>query len=330
MEHGATLTPAPRISVFRLAWKNPGFVLFSTGWTAAVALIFFVSLPPTIKQWGTWRYTETRGEITHSAVQVERDESTQYALDVLYTYSVDHKVYIGDVLKYDANASKDQARVNALLARFAEGKTVPVYYDPHAPGEAVLVRGEVALRGFTFAIVFAVTVVGFCIGTWQAIRFHCSAAPAAALPIARRRGVLRVEIFEQTAVLATIIWGLLCFCIFALGYWVNGSDTSNDWIVLLLQLLAPLPLFLMVSAAVPTLALDERARMLSVSNGGKLIASCPYDAVRALWLRGRSELQARWSFRASGASREVGFGTSSCWRHWRRSALVACAQAKQA
>jgi hypothetical protein len=65
-----------------------------------------------------------------------------WTVQVAYAYSVDGKPQQGSVIHLGGFPSYDsEAEARALQARFAEGATVPVFYDPAEPANAVLEPG---------------------------------------------------------------------------------------------------------------------------------------------------------------------------------------------
>jgi Protein of unknown function (DUF3592) len=63
-----------------------------------------------------------------------------YDLIVLYAYIVNGHQYTSNSLHFGPSSRKDWNSVQKDILRYAPGKTVSVYYNPHKPSDAVLDR----------------------------------------------------------------------------------------------------------------------------------------------------------------------------------------------
>lgn len=70
-------------------------------------------------------------------------EHRQVRQNVAYRYSVEGKSYTGTRIGFGEIQTSNAAWLRRRLRGWAEGSSVRVYYDPQAPGEAVLQRRPV-------------------------------------------------------------------------------------------------------------------------------------------------------------------------------------------
>ncbi|MEO5721122.1 MAG: DUF3592 domain-containing protein [Chthoniobacterales bacterium] len=110
-----------------------------------LALIFFIAFPFLLwKAWQTHQtakasaaWPTTEGTIT----KVERFKRLFRSLPrVAYTYSVGEKNYASERISFVAGYRPKE--VDEVLSRYTVGQTVPVYYPPERPTEAVLQPGS--------------------------------------------------------------------------------------------------------------------------------------------------------------------------------------------
>jgi hypothetical protein len=66
---------------------------------------------------------------------------TVWEVNVSYEYSVANEVYRGNKIWFDGSGTLSRTKAEEIADRFAEGRTVPVFYNPADPGDAVLVPG---------------------------------------------------------------------------------------------------------------------------------------------------------------------------------------------
>lgn len=100
-------------------------------------------------------YPSTQGTITHSEIHKERrNKSTDYTFMVRYTYQVGGQSYTGSRYCYGGSTYMVLGLAEDLKQRFPVGSHPPVYYNPKAPQDAVLLTGPqspdlLALLGMT-------------------------------------------------------------------------------------------------------------------------------------------------------------------------------------
>lgn len=110
-----------------------------------LALIFFIAFPFLL--WKAWQnhqtakasvaWPTTEGTIT----KVERFKRLfRWLPRVAYTYSVGEKSYASERISFAAGYRPKE--VDEVLNRYAVGQSVPVYYPPTKPAEAVLQPGS--------------------------------------------------------------------------------------------------------------------------------------------------------------------------------------------
>lgn len=94
------------------------------------------------KNWPT-----VQGKVVNSRVttSVSRDSdgdlSTTYGAEIDYRYEVDGYEYSGDRRSFADYSSSNKRRAEKIVARFASGADVPVYYSPDDPQKSVLEPG---------------------------------------------------------------------------------------------------------------------------------------------------------------------------------------------
>jgi hypothetical protein len=116
------------------------------------------------------------GRITRSELEKDSDsDGTSYRLDIRYTYEVrgieyyGHRAYFGD---REWSPRADEPR--DMVGRYEVGKTVPIYFDPASPGQAVLIRGDktgVHLSGNRAVFGVAIGAVFFAAFLWKLVVF---------------------------------------------------------------------------------------------------------------------------------------------------------------
>jgi Protein of unknown function (DUF3592) len=97
------------------------------------------------------RWSKTTGEVLES--NLEEDSDGWYP-HVRYEYTVGRKRYASERLYFYAVNGSTKRDAKKHLSPYAVGKTVPIYYDPVKPEEAVLNRHVPLWRHF-FLLFFA-------------------------------------------------------------------------------------------------------------------------------------------------------------------------------
>ena len=69
------------------------------------------------------------------------DRSTTYGAEISYSYDIDGYEYRGNRRSFADYSSSNRRRAEKIIARFAPGVDVPVYYNPEDPEKSVLEPG---------------------------------------------------------------------------------------------------------------------------------------------------------------------------------------------
>jgi hypothetical protein len=120
-------------------------------------------------EWSTTQGRVLRSQIATEAVRAHASDvhpRTLYTLEVVYRYEVDGRSFTGDRVSNDepgetldfGESREPSAALRGHLARYPQGATVTVHYDPADPARSVLeLRGNSAKFG---ALAFAVLLLG--------------------------------------------------------------------------------------------------------------------------------------------------------------------------
>jgi len=92
-------------------------------------------------------------KVSHSAI-VSSEERANSSVDLRYSYRVAGKDYEAARVRFGGRASLTSMAADAMAARYPQGASVDVYYDPKAPSRAVLEPGNSSNK--TGLIVFLV------------------------------------------------------------------------------------------------------------------------------------------------------------------------------
>ncbi|NNB85025.1 DUF3592 domain-containing protein [Corallococcus exiguus] len=110
--------------------------------TAGMLTVDFFVVSTAVLQAQSTSWPTVQGTITRSEVETVRsNKSTTYRLKLAYTYSVDGQSHEGGKRRLYAWSTGDLEPVEALVTRYPVGATIPVYYRPAQPSEAVLQPG---------------------------------------------------------------------------------------------------------------------------------------------------------------------------------------------
>ena len=69
------------------------------------------------------------------------DRSTTYGAEISYSYDIDGYEYSGHRRSFSDFSSSNRRRAEKIVARYAPGTNMPVYYRPDDPEESVLEPG---------------------------------------------------------------------------------------------------------------------------------------------------------------------------------------------
>jgi hypothetical protein len=136
----ATSGPGAAAEYLPNARAHPGVVIFATVFGLFLLLLFRASLKST-RETATWPVV--RGTVTESTI--ERIEKTKRGgIQVTWTPAVEYRYRVGDVdytsrqIKLGVVVSASQGYARKVAARYPQGSTVEVRYDPNNPGSAAL------------------------------------------------------------------------------------------------------------------------------------------------------------------------------------------------
>ena len=101
---------------------------------------------------------------------------------VTYSYAVDGRSYVGDVLRTDGYDYSSRSGANAKLDEYPVGSAVDVRYDPHDPSRSVLEPGVGGRWWYGAGIGSALGIGGmylliFCIRDYWELRLPSSSMP---------------------------------------------------------------------------------------------------------------------------------------------------------
>lgn len=141
--------------------KMLGLIFALTG-----ALVFyFFGFPPLKYGYESKSWPKTTGTITLSEVESWMKEgNSQYSVRINYSYSVDGKKYNSSKVNTGGSYSgSSMSKAKEIVAKFNEGKTVDVFYDPEIPDSAALNPGiqgkDIAVASFSLLFFFVGMVV---------------------------------------------------------------------------------------------------------------------------------------------------------------------------
>lgn len=104
------------------------------------------------------RWPQVQGRVLRSFVLVQTDSEGGRSTkpQVEYEYVVEGATYRGTRLRYGQTGSWSQKQAERVIAPFQAGASVPVFFDPLKPRDAVLIPGTswgnaaIALSGIVF------------------------------------------------------------------------------------------------------------------------------------------------------------------------------------
>jgi Protein of unknown function (DUF3592) len=88
--------------------------------------------------WPTAQGKVTSSHVSHTT---DSDGGDSYSPSVRYEYQADDRRYANNTIKFGENSYNSFDEAQVYVARYPEGATVTVYYDPGKPGRSVLEPG---------------------------------------------------------------------------------------------------------------------------------------------------------------------------------------------
>ncbi len=86
-------------------------------------------------------WPQVMGTITKAEILLDRGpDSSGYSIVVLYDYTVDGVRHTGKRIGFSQRSTSRKKRAQERLDRYPVNSTVPVFFDPANPTDAVLVR----------------------------------------------------------------------------------------------------------------------------------------------------------------------------------------------
>ncbi|WNG62157.1 DUF3592 domain-containing protein [Archangium gephyra] len=230
------------------------------------------------------------GTITRSQV-VSSDDT--YGFEARYAYSVGGQAYEGSRSSHGEWSSSNRGRVEDLARRFPVGASVPVFYDPESPGDAVLITGVDGM--YLFLLLF---MTPFNMVMLMGVRHVLRSGEEGRLGVFKRAGRVHVRLTDEMSPLAvaTIAVGGASFVsIFVLGIVMSLYPSLVaavlTWVaVIATGVICARRQHAKLAALDSDLILDERNQMLSLparDGRGKRL-SVPWSKVKSVFLDKRT------------------------------------------
>lgn len=142
-------------------------LFFALFWTSIVGLFDVVIGAALVAGLRSQSFASTDGVVTASEVRMtDGSRSSNYDVDIHYTYQVDGQKFEGSRYGYAQFASSDSEWTRRVVAQNPKGASVRVHYDPANPAESVLVPGieSSGLFMLMFMTPFNVVMLGLWYG----------------------------------------------------------------------------------------------------------------------------------------------------------------------
>jgi len=206
-------------------------LIFGTFWTAIVLGFDAFIIYSMVRQGATADWPSTTGRVLRSEIASHDDgDGTTYSAEIEYEYEVGGRRYESDRIRFAGfTSTSDRDFVERTVSRAPVGGSVPVYYNPEDPSEAVLTSG-VAGEDF-FIILFLTPFNVIMLGLWmlggEAVSYALRRPPAGGAPIMRRGERVHVRLPRISPTFAAGLVALLIsfVSIFIVGFLI-GSDPS--------------------------------------------------------------------------------------------------------
>ncbi|SEK38054.1 Protein of unknown function [Stigmatella aurantiaca] len=140
-------------------------LVFVLPWTAITGAADYFAISSMARQVQSANWPSVQGTLIRSEVEAVRsNKSTTYGLKVAYTYSVDGQRYEGSRYRFAAWRSGDAGYAEELVVRYPLGTSIPVYYRPGQPSEAVLQAGLGSSELFLLMVLLPFNLVALWLG----------------------------------------------------------------------------------------------------------------------------------------------------------------------
>lgn len=145
-----------------------GIVIFGLIWTAFVGSFDGFILYNQFRQIRATGFPQTTGTVTRSEVTRHRGSKggTTYGVKIEYTYRINGTTFEGGRFRYGNFSSSDSGWAHTAVRDNPVGASIPVFYNPQNPGDAVLKPG--ANGGDLFLILFLTPFNMIMLGLWAA------------------------------------------------------------------------------------------------------------------------------------------------------------------
>jgi hypothetical protein len=223
-------------------------LIFGLFWVGIVGAFDYVMLGQVWRQVQSMQYEETTGEITHSQVTEHRGSkgSRTHGVDIRYRYVVDGRNFESKRFRYDAWASSNAKWARETVTNHKIGTTVPVFYHPEDPSEAVLSKGinGMSLFAMMFLTPFNLIAVLLLSVPVKALISKIKDPIVGGVPILRqgsRTHVRLPSISPMAAALTALGFGsFVAVFVLAFGFSFTPSVTpaATTWVILLALALA--------------------------------------------------------------------------------------------
>ncbi|WP_163866606.1 DUF3592 domain-containing protein [Myxococcus eversor] len=141
------------------------FLVFVLPWVTMTAAFDYLAASNLVRQARTASWPSVQGTVIRSEVtSVRSNKSTNHGLKLAYTYSVDGQSHEGSTVQITESMSGDRGVAEEQMARYPVGASVPVYYQPEQPSEAVLKAGLDSSELFLFMLMTPFNLIAFWLG----------------------------------------------------------------------------------------------------------------------------------------------------------------------
>ncbi len=140
-------------------------VVFGIFWSTLTLVFDAFIFGSAARQLRATGYAGTEGTILSSEVtrSTDNDGGPTYGVAVSYKYLVGDREFTSERYRYGAGSTSDSGWARKLVAKWAPGSTVRVFYNPSKPSEAVLQTGLGGSDLFLFLFItpFNAVMLGF-------------------------------------------------------------------------------------------------------------------------------------------------------------------------
>jgi Protein of unknown function (DUF3592) len=135
--------------------NNQTFGLISLAVGICVGIYFAWAMK---RQLATGKWIAASGKVLESKIL---DHGSSLEPYVKYSYVVRGQTYISERMapnKYVYDQPASMSSINRMIAPYAVGKTIKVYFDPNSPQDAVLKKSDSILTNITLVVVSGIFI----------------------------------------------------------------------------------------------------------------------------------------------------------------------------